>query len=695
VVLQLRLLTVAIIYLIPFYLTVNAADNETTDPPIQLPPITVTATRAETPLDNVPAAVGFVDRTAIQSMRQTVGLDESLGRIPGVFVQNRYNFAQDLRISIRGFGARAAFGVRGVKLLVDGIPETTADGQSQVDTIDLGSTDRIEIIRGATSSLYGNASGGVISLSTESGPETPFVEFRPTVGSFGLAKYQVKTGGQAGNLNYLLNLSRMELTGARAHSDTENLLLNSKVRVTIDDASDLTTVFNFVDSPTALDAGGLTREQVEEDRTQAAARNVTLDAGESVMQGRVGAIYRRQLRLPKSPRLRKSEISVTLYGLFRDFSQRLPINRAVDFDRFSAGGGVKYNLEGTLFGLSNRLTAGVDLQYQDDDRRNFDNPEGKPGETLQLHQTEQVTNIGTFISHESQLHETIRLTLGLRYDRLRFDAEDFLLTNGNDSGERTFDALSPSAGLIWSPRAAVNFYGNVSTAFETPTTTELANRPSGQGGFNPTLDPQRAINYEVGAKGILERLHYDLALFSIAVTDELIPFEVAATPGRQYYRNAGSSTHNGLEFGLYGVVFDGLTGAVAYTYSDFRFKDFKTADAVFDDNRIPGIPAHQLFAELAYHHRLGIDASAELLFVDDFFVDDTNKSQNDAYTVINLRLGYSRGIAEWRVSPFIGLNNLLDSAYNASVRINAFGGRYFEPAPGRAVYGGVSVWWQF
>jgi iron complex outermembrane receptor protein len=242
-----------------------------------------------------------------------------------VFVQNRYNFAQDLRISIRGFGARAAFGVRGIKLLVDGIPETTPDGQSQVDNIDLGSTDRIEIIRGATSSLYGNAAGGVISIITESGPETPFVEFRPTIGAFGLEKYQLKTGGQSGNLNYLLNLSRMDLSGFREHSRTEDFRLNSKVRYTIYPASDLTTVVNFVNAPTALDAGALTREQVESDPKQAAVQNVALDAGESVMQGRIGAIYRHRLS-------HAHEIALTLYGLFRDFNQALPFNRAVDFD---------------------------------------------------------------------------------------------------------------------------------------------------------------------------------------------------------------------------------------------------------------------------------------------------------------------------------------------------------------------------
>ena len=691
-ILQLRIPIIAILCFCSFGQITGAGDEETTEATVQLPAITVTATRSEMSLDDIPAAVSVVNRAEIQSGRQTIGLDESLNRIPGLFVQNRHNFAQDLRISIRGFGARAAFGVRGVKLLVDGIPETTPDGQSQVDNIDLGATDRIEVIRGTTSSLYGNAAGGVISLITESGPTTPFVEFRPTVGAFGLAKYQLKTGGESGNLNYLLNLSRLKLSGFRDRSDTENLLLNSKVRITLDPASDVTLLLNFVDSPTAMDPGALTREQVEADREQAAARNVSLDAGESVMQGRLGSIYRRRFS-------DEHEISLTLYGLFRDFNQRLPVDRAVDFDRFSAGGGAKYSFQGDLYGLPNRLTAGIDLQHQDDDRRNFDNPEGRPGETLQLHQNEQVTGLGAFLYHELRLPEEVRLTLGLRYDQLDFDVSDFLLTNGDDSGQRTFDAFSPMLGLVLSPSEELNLYVNISTAFETPTTTELANRPTGEGGFNPDLDPQRATNYEIGAKGgfywnklvSAARFRYDLALFSISVRDELIPFEAPNMPGRRFFRNAGFSTHSGLEFGLQAIILEGLTTSLAYTYSDFRFEDFRTEDSVFDDNHIPGIPSHQLHTELSYQHPAGIDGSVELIAVDDFFVDDANTEKNDAYTVVNLRFDYFHQSEEWQLTPFIGVNNLFNRAYNASVRINAFGGRYFEPAPGISVFSGVSI----
>ena len=426
----------------------------------------------------------------------------------------------------------------------------------------------------------------------------------------------------------------MELSSHRKHSRTENFLLNSKLRFEINEASNLTTLFNFVHAPTAMDPGALTRERVGSDRRQAAIQNALLDAGESVMQGRVGTIYHHQLS-------DQHEITFTLYNLFRDFNQVLPFNRAVDFDHFSAGGGMKYIFQGDVLGLSNRLITGIDLQYQEDDRRNFDNPEGKPGEKLQLHQNEQVTSLGPFLHYESRIHRIARLRLGLRYDQLRFQAADFLLTNGDDSGKRVLDAFSPMLGLIFTLQPSLNLYGNLSTAFETPTTTELSNRPTGQGGFNPGLQPQRATSYEVGLKGIFRQFRYDLTLFSISIKDKLILFEIPTMPGKRFYRNAGSAMHQGLEFGLRDTILEGLTASLAYTYADFRFKDFKTDKEIFDDNQIPGIPPNQLYTEISYHHHSRIGGSLEFIYQDDFFVDDANTVVKNAFTVVNFYTSHS------------------------------------------------------
>ncbi len=655
-------------------------------------PVEVTAPRVEEFLTKVPFSVGIVEKEDIQLGRLTIGLDESLNEIPGVYVQNRYNFAQDTRISIRGFGARAAFGVRGIKILVDGIPLTLPDGQSQVDSIDLGSTEEIEVIRGPVSALYGNASGGVISITTEDGPEEPFVGVRTVLGSFGLQKYQAKAGGQIKDINYLLNLSRLDLDGFRDLSETENILFNSKLRYSVNDNSDLTILLNYLDAPVAQDPGALTREELEQDRRQAAPSNILRDAGESVKEGRSGIIYRNYF----SP---NHEIDLSVFGSVRDFNQTLPFG-IVSFDRLVLGGGAKYVWDGSIWSRDNRLIAGIDIEYQNDDRKNFEFADGnnKKGE-LTLDQREEVINVGLFLQNEFQILEDVEVTLGLRYDYIHFSVDDFFTTEDDpiDSGSMKFNELSPKVSLLYSPLPFFNMYGNFSTSFETPTTTEFANNPGGAGGFNSNLKPQKAIGYEAGLKGIIRtRLTYDLAIFYADVEDELIPFQVPEVPGREFFRNAGRSRHYGLEFGLSLEVVEGLKLTLAYTYLNFKFKDFETEEGNFDGNRVPGIPSNQLYTEVFYKSPLGLYVGAELFYVDSYFVNDSNTEKNGSYVLTNLRLGYQKRLFQhWEISPFLGLNNMFDEKYNSSVRVNAAAGRFFEPAPGFNIYGGASLAYVF
>lgn len=656
----------------------------------KLDPVVVTATRSTTPLTNVPAAVSVIDRSDIQLGQPTIGLSESLNHVPGVFAQNSFNYAQNQRISIRGFGTRAAFGVREIKILVDGIPETQPDGQTQLDNIDLGATQRIEVLRGPASSLYGNASGGVISLMTEDGPARPFLETRLLGGSYGLQKYQAKTGGQVGNLNFLFNTSYFSLGGYRDHSRTQNVLFTGKVRYTINPDSDLTMLLSFLDSPFADDPGGLTREQVEQNRRQARDINVQLDAGERVTQGKMGFVYRYQF-------LPGHELSVTQYSLFRQFDNKLPIfpsagGGIVKFDRFGTGGGVKYVYDTHLTGFRNRLVLGVDTEYQLDNRRRFNNENGSRG-ALRFHQDEDVRSVGPFVYDEFAVRDNLLLSAGLRYDNVRFTVDDRFRSDGDDSGARTFDQVSPMGGILYSPLPALHLYANVSTAFQVPTTTELAN-PSERGGFNPDLEPQKAINYELGARGLLwQRLSYNVALFWIVIDDELVQFE--GETGRTFFRNAGRSERKGTELHFDFPLTDQLLWSFSYTYLDATYDRYVTPGGRFDGNDEPGIPPHQLFTELFYAHPSGLYGALNVLFVDDFFVNDANTERNDAYTVLNLRIGYELQLGRGRVAPFIGLNNLTDEKYNGIVRLNALGGRFFEPAPTFNLYGGLLMAYEF
>ena len=664
-------------------LSIGITQAETT-----LDEINVTATRVEKQVQEVPASVGVVDQDDLQLTTQQIGLDESLVKMPGIFMQNRYNFSQDLRLSIRGFGARSCFGIRGVKVLVDGIPESMPDGQANVDSIDIGSSERIEVIRGPVSSLYGNASGGAVIINTETPPETPFISLRPSFGEDGFQKHQLKFGGQQDRLGYLVNISDLDYDGYRDHSRTEMTSLNSKFPFRINDSSTFTTILNYFDSPLAEDPGGLTAEQVAADPTQARDRNVTVNAGEELDQTRLGFVYEKDMA-------GNNKLTVRNYYVWRDLINRIPVGangESVDLGRFVVGGGIQYTHNSVFSGRDNRFTAGVDIDLQDDDRKRFALlPSTLPGSLIQ-DQNEEVTGIGVYVQNEFAISDHMELTLGGRYDRIKFDVSDDFLSDGDDSGDRTFDQFSPSVGLRYSPNEDLNYYANVSRSFETPTAVELRD-PDG-GGFNQALDPQTANNYEVGVKGNLgQRSRYEIALFRIDVKDELIPFD---QDGETFFENAGESKRQGVELLFQTRPLDGLTASLAYTYSDFEFEDFVDEDGNdFGGKSIPGIPENLLHADISYQHQSGLYSSFDILYADKVFANNDNTANSDSYTVSNLRLGYAKFFGNLEVAPFLGVNNLFDEEYIGNVRINAFGGRFFEPAPERNAYGGITLRYDF
>ena len=649
--------------------------------------IIVTATRLETALNSVPAAVSVIGTDDIQLGRQQLALDEALSRVPGVFMQNRYNFAQDLRISIRGFGARAAFGIRGVKILVDGIPETLPDGQGAVDSIDIGSARQIEVIRGPSSSLYGNASGGVISVVSEGGPETPFATARLSTGAYDFRKIQVKTGGQTGRVNYLMSLSDMEIDGYREQSEAENLQFSGRFNFDLGNDSTFLAVVNHTDQPVSNDPGGINAAQAEADPRSARDANLNFDAGEALEQTRLGFVY----TLPFSD---AHELAVRTYHVSRDFANKLPFTGggAVEIDRAFTGGGVSYTHSGMFQDRPNRVIVGLDFDDQDDDRRRFDNLLGTIG-PLTFDQNERVKSLGLFIQDQLTLSDTIDLSFGLRFDEIKFTATDRFLADGNDSGSRTLDNVNPMLGIVVALTPDLTLYSTMSTSFETPTTTEFSN-PSGGGGFNLSLEPQEATSLEVGLRGRLgQRSSYELAAFSIDVEDELIPFE---TVGREFFANAGKSDRTGLEFSIQAEPIENLSVVLSYTYSDFTFKQFIDNNGNdFAGNIIPGTPEHLLFGEITYNLPSGAFAALDVLHADDMFANNSNTAISDSYTIANARVGIETTMGPLIASPFIGINNLFDESYNSNLRINAFGSRYFEPGPDRNIYAGIELRYDF
>ena len=654
-------------------------------PAALLEEISVSATRDDRPLYNVPAAVGLVDREAIGSGRQMIGLDESLMRIPGLFMQNRYNFAQSLKMSIRGFGARANFGTRGIRFYQDGIPLTTVDGQGGIEDIDLNSIDRIEVIRGPVSSLYGSSSGGVVNFFTGDPPNTR----RYIGGHVSLGEYQtrignLKAGGAFDKLRYFLNISKFQTEGYRSQSGVRNTRLNSKFVYDIDGRSEASLVFTAYDAPVADDPGSLNRALLQRDRRQAFARNVRFKSSEDIDQQKLGLAYRRDIGA-------SGELILRNYYVRRNFLGLLPIPASgyVEFSRFQFGGGAQYNLQTALFGRPNRATLGFDIDTQQDDRQRFQNVNGQKGR-LAVNQLEKGDAIGAYLRNEWALSDRLELTLGLRYDRVVLAVEDRFRADGDQSTRLSFGELSPMGGLLWAVGPGVNLYANISSMFETPTFTELARVSTG--GF-ANVKAQRALNYELGVKGAPNpRFSYELAVFHIAVQDEII--NVANRGGRTFFNNA-DTTRNGLEGSVAFSPANGLGMLLSYTFNDFKFGRFPATQcrgaATCRGNALPGLPRHNFYADLSYTHPSGFFSGIDFQYVGDMFVDNANTERNRAYGVANLRAGYKRTLGGVEIMPYLGINNLFDKEYVGNVRINSRFRRYYEPAPEFNLYAGVNI----
>lgn len=647
----------------------------------------VEATRSGQAFGEVPFALSMIGKERIQRAERQLTLDESLEGVPGVFILNPWNYAQDTRIAIRGFGARADFGIRGIRLVVDGIPGTTPDGQGEVDGLDLGSAGRIEVLRGPGSLFYGPASGGVILVETEDPPSDPFAETRLSGGDFGVRQLQFKAGGQFGTIGYLLSGGYLESDGHRDHNNTENTRFNGKVGWRLTNDQSLRFVFNVIYFPLQNDPGGLTRAEAGLNPRQARARNVLYNSGESVQQQRIGLQYENFLDDHRS-------LEMAFHYTRRDFANRLPFESGgqVSFLRDFYGMRVQYRHEGD----SGDLSIGADLDQQADDRKNFDNLEGLRGD-LSLDQAERVGSAGVFAFYAWDIGDELAFSLALRHDRVRFDVDDRHLSDGDDSGVIEFKETTPGLGLSWEPRRNRTFYVNFSQSYETPTTTEFDN-PAG-GGFNQDLGIQVANNLEFGARGLFVadrfQLTYQLAAFHLSIEDAIVPYELPEFPDREFYRNAGSSTRRGIEFALDLDLRGGLSIGIDYTWSDFEYDRFVSGESDFSGNRIPGIPEHFGGVRLAYEGPSGFFAEWRTRLVGPFHANDANTERINSYAVTSVRFGHRWTGSTWEFEPFLGIGNLFDESYFANIRINAFGGRHFEPAPGRNIYGGLRLRYMF
>ena len=664
---------------------------------IKFDPVVVTATRNEQRAFDLPVSIDVVDGATIRNGQLQVNLSESLARVPGIVVQNRSNYAQDLQVSSRGFGARAAFGTRGIRLFQDGIPATAPDGQGQTGSFSLVSAERIEVMRGPFSTLYGNASAGVIAVFTQDGPTPPAASVQTIGGSYGTWNTILKAGGDSGSANLLVAANKFRTQGFRDHSAATRDLLNIKLKFAPGDDTRATLIGNSLYQPEALDPLGLTRAQWEQDPRQVDPVALQFNTRKTVSQQQAGTTVEQRLGAD-------SVFRTTFYGGARTVRQYLALSGVAvsssggvaDLDRDYGGIDARVEQRMRIGGAPLTLTAGVAYDRQHEHRRGYVNNNGNLG-ALRRDEDDTVSNRDVYAQAEWHVLPAVSVLGGVRYSDVRFDSVDhFIVVPGNpdDSGNRTFTNTSPVAGVVWHATDDVNIYANYGQGFETPTFAELAYSNTGTG-LNFALQPSVNHSGEIGIKAKLgARQRASLAAFNIDTDNEIVTD--IASGGRTTYRNAGKTRRHGVEAEWTGELGRGWAAYASATYLSARFASdvvSGTSPVVPSGSRLPGVPASSAYAELSWTPDVpwGFSTALELQYANKVYVNDRNTDAAPSYTVANLRAGLTQQAAGWTLSEFVRVNNLADRNYVGSVIVGDANGRYFEPSPGRNYLVGVSV----
>lgn len=658
---------------------------------------------------DTPAAVSVIDGEDFRNSKAQVNLSESLGSVPGLQVQNRQNYAQDLQLSVRGFGSRSMYGVRGVRIYVDGIPATMPDGQGQTSNIDLNSVERVEVLRGPFSALYGNASGGVVNVDTQTGSQPASLEAGTYFGSYGSFRNSVKASGatgdgtHAGDVNYLISGSRFTTDGYRDHSGTQKNLGNGKLGVRIDDASTLTLMFNSV-SVDANDPGGLTESEWHDDPKQA-RRAGQYNARKSLDQTQVGLRYQRQMGENDEFSLMTyhGERHTTQYQTIPATSQKNPLNAGgvIVLERKYSGVDTRWKHDDQIGSVPFSVTGGLDYETMTERRFGYENfnSEGDLGVKGDERRNEKnvMWNLDPYLQTTWNLTSRWTLDAGARYSTVSFDSQDYYITGSNpdDSGSRRYHKLLPMASLNYAVTPALNTYISAGRGFETPTINELSYRTDGKSGLNLGLEPSTSTTVELGSKWRVGNGLVTAAVFQTDTDDELIVAQ--STGGRSSYTNAGKTRRRGLELSLDQQIEENWRVKMAWTLLDatFRNETCGAGDCTPAGNRLPGIARNMGYASLEWAPVEGWHAGADIRYMSDIEVNDENSEQAPAYTVASVNAGYRFNWNNVTLDLFTRVDNLFDRNYVGSVIVNEGNGRYFEPAPGRNYGGGATLSYSF
>jgi iron complex outermembrane recepter protein len=682
---------------------------------IDLATLVVTATRIAEDSRDLPVSIDRIDSQTIRAGQLQVNLSESLMTVPGVSAQSRQNYAQDLQLSVRGFGARSSFGVRGVRLYSDGIPGTMPDGQGQFSQFDLSSADRIEVLRGPFSALYGNSSGGVIAVFTEDAQPGFSLGSTAEYGSFNTQRYAVKTTGDSGLVNYVVDASHFQTDGYRVHSSAERNLFNAKASGNVSDSSKLTVVANAVQTPFVQDPLGLTRAQLAADPTQAGVNALAYNTRKSLAQEQVGAVYEDKLSAADS-------LTASVYTGHRATTQFQAIPQAtqqaaplypggvIDLDRAFWGADLHMTDQRSVGGTPLLLVAGVNYDDLAEARKGYLNFIGSTlgvAGALRRDEANHVYDFDQYLQAQWDPAARWRIVAGVRNSVVDVTSHGHLaVLDAADSGVR-YSAVNPVAGVTFRASDTVNLYGSYGKGFETPTLNDLAYRSvdGSLPGLNLGLKPARSNNFEAGIKAGNDRMRATLAAFYIRTVDELSVLQNSG--GRSVDQNIGETTRRGLELEADVKWAGGFSAQFAYTYIRAVVAQgyFTCVTApcnpltnpngpppanylpVAAGNFLPAVAQNSVYLGLKWSYSpLGFSTTVETQGRSKIYADDRNSDAAAGYWVINWRAGLQQESKHWQFSEFVRVDNLANRAYVGSVIVNESNSRFFEPAPGRTAY---------
>jgi iron complex outermembrane receptor protein len=683
--------------------------------------VVVTATRIAEDSRDLPVSIDRVSAQTIQTGQLQVNLSESLVTVPGVSAQNRQNYAQDLQLSVRGFGARSNFGVRGVRLYSDGIPGTMPDGQGQFSQFDLSSAGRIEVLRGPFSALYGNSSGGVISIFTEDATPGYLYGAQAEYGAFNTQRYNLKTTGDNGAANYVVDTSHFQTNGYRVHSEAQRNLFNTKVSLAPSDSSKLTIVGNAIETAFVQDPLGLTRAQFEANPTQAGVNAIAYNTRKSLDQEQLGVTYQDKLSAA-------DEVFATAYTGQRGTKQFQAIPKAteaaaplypggvIDLNRAYWGIDLHVADQRSVAGTPLLLVAGLNYDDLAETRKGYLNYMGSAlgvQGALRRYETNYVYDFDQYLQVQWDPSARWRLIAGVRNSLVDVTSHGHLAVLDAADSEVRYSAVNPVAGVTYRAMEAVNVYASYGKGFETPTLNDLAYRSvdGSLPGLNLGLRPARSDNYEAGIKAGNGRWRANLAAFYIKTTDELAVLQNSA--GRTVDQNIGETTRRGLELGTEADWAGGFSTRLVYTYiRAVVAQPYYTCvttpcnplgagppppsyQLVPEGNYLPALARNALYAAVTWSYApWGFSTTLDTVGRSKIYVNDRNTDAADGYWVVNLRAGFEQQTAHWRFSEFARLDNLANRTYVGTVIVNETNSRFFEPAPGRTAYVMFNAAWR-